>query len=396
MAFPGIGQRISGRMKEVGYWRHDRPDVARFCEEKGYRPQYVYAWLKDRMPTYENLDRLAVDLGVSPTWIVFGEQIQTDIRDRALAGCGGDRPVAPLAEPHPSVLAHRRIGPAPRGSELRPTTAARPLPGIDFAPLRQSAEELIELQAQLDAVFQAFPDVYFWIDAAGIVLAYKAGQRAAAPFDEDEVVGRRITDVFPADFAPALERAFREVLKTRAPSALERAIVIGEDPHDYEARLLPLAKASGRALEVLMIVRDVTDLKRREQALVEQETRYRTLVEDWPTGLCVHRDFRIQFANRAMARLFGYTGPEQLTGFDIRELILRHDRPAFEHLHTEAAQGQAAARRTYRCQRQDGETMWVSLVLSSSRWVDEACAFITMFEAPSPRPGATREESSWR
>src|SRR5204862_7055353 len=122
------------------------------------------------------------------------------------------------------------------------------------------------------------------------------------------------------------------------------------------------------------------------QALVEQETRYRILAEDWPTGLCVHRDFQIRFANRAMATLFGYAGPEQLAGLDIRQLVLRHDWPAFEHLHTDAAHGASAARRTYRCRRQDGGMLWVSMVLARATLVDEACAFVTMFEAPSPRP----------
>src|SRR5262249_32524393 len=168
--------------------------------------------------------------------------------------------IASPANARTQSLPHLRSS-APAGS-VPPTRArsSRAVPGIDFTPLRQTAEELIELQAQLDAIFHAFPDMYFWIDAAGTVLAYKAGRESDAPFTEDEVVGRHITDAFPADFAPALDRAFREVLKTRAPSSVERAIVVGEDPHDYEARLLPLAKSPGRALEVLMIVRDVTDL----------------------------------------------------------------------------------------------------------------------------------------
>ena len=72
--FPGVGQRINQRLNALGYWRNGRPDVARFCEERRYRPQYVYAWLKDRLPDYENLKRLARDLRAPMCWLLLGEE----------------------------------------------------------------------------------------------------------------------------------------------------------------------------------------------------------------------------------------------------------------------------------------------------------------------------------
>ncbi len=69
----GIGKRIRGRLLALGYWKDGRPDVSRFCRENGYLPQYVYAWRKGRVPVAENLTRLAAHLGVSPIWLLFGE-----------------------------------------------------------------------------------------------------------------------------------------------------------------------------------------------------------------------------------------------------------------------------------------------------------------------------------
>src|SRR5438093_10846146 len=62
--FPGVGQRVRQRLRALGYWKDGRPDVGRFCSERDYRPQYLYAWLGDRIPTYDNLARLARDLEV--------------------------------------------------------------------------------------------------------------------------------------------------------------------------------------------------------------------------------------------------------------------------------------------------------------------------------------------
>jgi len=69
---PKIGKRIRNRLRVFGYWKGGRPDVSRFCCENGYLPQYVYAWLKGRVPAAANLVRLGTDLGVAPAWLLFG------------------------------------------------------------------------------------------------------------------------------------------------------------------------------------------------------------------------------------------------------------------------------------------------------------------------------------
>jgi len=70
--FPGVGRRIRQRLRVTGYWKDGRPDITRFCADKGYRPQYLYAWLGDRVPSYDNLVRLARDLDVATEWVMFG------------------------------------------------------------------------------------------------------------------------------------------------------------------------------------------------------------------------------------------------------------------------------------------------------------------------------------
>jgi len=66
--------RIRARMRELGYWKADRPDVTRFCLEKGYVPSYVYVWLKGSLPVYESLRRLAKDLDCPLPWLLLGEE----------------------------------------------------------------------------------------------------------------------------------------------------------------------------------------------------------------------------------------------------------------------------------------------------------------------------------
>ena len=75
MRDPASGERIASRMAERGYRKpNGKPDVLRFCREKGYLPQYVYEWIRGRKPNDDNLRRLANDLQVSTVWLLLGDQ----------------------------------------------------------------------------------------------------------------------------------------------------------------------------------------------------------------------------------------------------------------------------------------------------------------------------------
>jgi PAS domain S-box-containing protein len=67
-----MADRIRERMRALGYWKHERPDVRRFCEEFGYTSQYMYGWLRGRRPTLDYAKRLAADLGVTVEWLALG------------------------------------------------------------------------------------------------------------------------------------------------------------------------------------------------------------------------------------------------------------------------------------------------------------------------------------
>jgi hypothetical protein len=110
-----IDQRIKIRLQALGYWKDGRPDVLRFCHERGYLRQYVYAWLKGRVPTVRNLMRLGADLVIPPAWLLFGDdppggwtgaEIRQLIRPRA--------PLPPGGRARPEVHARTRRNGSPR------------------------------------------------------------------------------------------------------------------------------------------------------------------------------------------------------------------------------------------------------------------------------------------
>jgi len=75
--WPGFGKRVRQRLRELGYVRPDgSEDISAFTVKKGYIVTLFYKYLTHTTPSRENLIRLANDLGVTPAWLLFGEDVQ--------------------------------------------------------------------------------------------------------------------------------------------------------------------------------------------------------------------------------------------------------------------------------------------------------------------------------
>ncbi len=225
----GPGIRIAERLEILGYWRNGKPDVRRFCHDRGYLPQYIYGWLKGRVPSSRNLEKLARDLQTTRAWLLFGD-----------AAGGGH------AE-HPA------------------------LPGIiDLEGFRGLTERLAHLEAELDAVFRAFPDLYLLLAADGTILAWKAAQVPVRAGEGEPPTRQSLDAAFPAPVARQLSAGLARALGSRQLVTIEYSIGEGGEARFYEARFVPLASVGSSGPRALQIVREITERKRAENAAAAQ------------------------------------------------------------------------------------------------------------------------------
>ena len=167
----------------------------------------------------------------------------------------------------------------------------------------------------------------------------------------DEVLGRRLLEVFPgiADGEPY--RAYRDVLATRRPRHFETvAPALGDRWIELDIRPAPHGG-------LVVVFRDIDDRKRAEAALRDSEERFRSMLEALPQiAFVIAPDGEAVYYNRQFR---DYAGPSLGLGLADRNALLDpEDLPRL----TEARSTAAAAGVDYvveaRMRRHDGVYRW--------------------------------------
>ncbi len=133
---------------------------------------------------------------------------------------------------------------------------------------------LLNASAQLDAIFQAFPDLLFTLDESGTILDYKAGAAAVSTLfaPPGAFIGQRVGDVLPREFAENLLEALAEFRKTQKTVPFEYTMRQGGSQRWFEARVVPTAES-----HIVVVVRDATRHKQAEEKFNSQLKRIAAL-----------------------------------------------------------------------------------------------------------------------
>ncbi len=135
-----------------------------------------------------------------------------------------------------------------------------------------------------------------------------------------------------------------------------------------------------------VLARDVlgeiaTTLNRMVDAVSAGEERYRSLVEGSLQGIHIHQEARIRFANRSLARIFGYASERELIGQPYRILLAPHEVPRFEGYEAARMLGEPAPSRVeLQGLRQDGVLIWVDALISVVSWDGAPASLVTTID----------------
>ena len=174
---------------------------------------------------------------------------------------------------------------------------------------------LAENEARLRTLVQTIPDLIWLKDADGIYLACNTTCERFFGAEEANIVGKTDYDFVDKELADFFREHDRKAIAAGKPSANEEWLTFADDGYQglFETIKTPMYDIDGRLIGVLGIARDITGLKKSEEALKNSEAKYRNIFENAVEGIYQSTiEGRLITANTALARMAGYDSPEEL------------------------------------------------------------------------------------
>jgi PAS domain S-box-containing protein len=136
---------------------------------------------------------------------------------------------------------------------------------LDISDRHYAQEALRQKTSELEAVFLALPDLYFRLDANGIILDYLSGTSSDIYLPSEHFMGKPMTEVLPQTAASKFELAIFEILEKRSSVNIEYSLSMPEREETYEARLFPF-----NSNQIIIIARNITQRKQAESQLKDK------------------------------------------------------------------------------------------------------------------------------
>lgn len=128
--------------------------------------------------------------------------------------------------------------------------------------LKLSSDELLQVNGEMSAIFQAIPDQLFNLDESGRIIHYKLGQSSHHYLKTDDLINHCLKDVTNSEVASKFDVSIKQVLEQQSTKHFEFVIVHEKKVHYYEVRMMPL-----KSREVMALVRDITERKLAEEQI---------------------------------------------------------------------------------------------------------------------------------
>jgi PAS domain S-box-containing protein len=142
------------------------------------------------------------------------------------------------------------------------------------ADVTRRTVELQQKSSELQAVFEALPDLYFRFDVNGTFLDINAPQGTLG-LPREKLLGKRISELLPLDVAEKFNTVISEVINTQTVGQVEYTLSASYNEQYFDARLSPLPEK-----QVIAVVRDVTQSKRLEEELKQHRDNLEELIAD--------------------------------------------------------------------------------------------------------------------
>jgi two-component system cell cycle sensor histidine kinase/response regulator CckA len=181
---------------------------------------------------------------------------------------------------------------------------------------RKKAESLhLENESRLNALVGSIDEIVLEFDGGGTFLNIWAENENLLIRPRDELLGKRIVDVFPEGESRRFGETFKRVLTTGAAEEIEYRLDVPSGRRWFLARVNRIASSDGSRNTICVLVRDITGRKSAEENLKISEEKFSKAFQASPDAisLCTLAEGRFIEVNDSFLQLTGYA-KEEVTG----------------------------------------------------------------------------------
>ncbi len=171
----------------------------------------------------------------------------------------------------------------------------------DITQHKRADKKLMELNANLQALINAIPDMVVFKDVRGRYIAVNKAVETFTGLTRDELVGRTNGEVFPPDVAATSNRSDEEALRGLKPvKSEEQAANKDGEKLFLDTVKAPIYDERSNLTGLVSVTRDITERKQMEEALRASEKFIRSILESVDEGfIVIDRNYKIVSANKA-------------------------------------------------------------------------------------------------
>jgi len=202
----------------------------------------------------------------------------------------------------------------------------------DITKQKQADLKLIEAEKKRNIILNVLPDTILVINNNGYITEYKSEIHQKI-FIKENIIGKKISEVdLPIDFCKKILNALKFTIKSQKIKQFNYEYK-NKEKH-YECRLIALNDK-----EVVCIIRDITKRVIAENILKNREKSYKSMVDNFPSGLLIHKKNRLFYANKIALKYLGCKNLNQLRKYNIFDLIPEELREKSKNRNKKALEG---------------------------------------------------------
>jgi PAS domain S-box-containing protein len=207
----------------------------------------------------------------------------------------------------------------------------------------------------LECLLENANDAFYILDQKGRVAAANRKAEILVGIKRRNLLGKSFRKIARASTLPI---SVKSLMKTPRKKPITFELEFGTATAKtiiVESTLMPCF-SHGEFLGILGIIRDITERREMEKALRQSEKRFRSIVENSPSGIGIIDDhFKITYINNEACRILGRPRNE-IVGKDYRRFLDKESRAFVQDSYLRRQRGERVPSR-YECKvvRKDGE-----------------------------------------